>query len=779
MVVVRRCGVSPDSSGEPLNLNKLFPRLTIRSKLTIAFVLLAAIPLLVVAGFATRVKVDQLRDTARWGLDHDVAMARTQVEQALREAEENVAYLARAHLSSALADATPAALAEAGAAAAAFMGFKGSLFQMKLIDGDGALLLVARASGSEAVADNGQASGMYYAYRARSLEPGGQLLLPVELSGRDVGVVKGTVPAVAIVMALWSPSGAFRGAVVGEAYASLLFAALESGSPHLPGVTGLVDQEGFFLYHTERKRDWSSLLAERALVDLPTEFSPDLAAEIMAGHVGTLTADRQILSYAPLSLGSYGMGPLYLYRAVPLSTLEAPVRRFMIWVGAVGVVLATLVLVLAVVAANQFTRPIYQLREAMRRLAAGEPSPALEITTNDELEDLAGEFSGMATSLTDYRHRLEELVTERTRALHETYGELASVLAHSTDAIIGLDVRGRVRVWNRGAETLFGYEAAQVTGRPLDELLRAPGRGASREAAYLKRKLAEQGSVVDFRTERVDSGGRTIPVNLSQSVIRDEDGQPLGYSLVLRDATLQSRLEEQMRRSERLAAASVMATALAHEVNNPLAIIGNRIECMEREVRNTCPDCDLELDLSVLREHTERLMGVTRDLLGLASDDADLSGELELRSLVERVTRLVEATFTGRALHLEVITTPEPVLIQGNEKALETALLNLVLNAADATPADGTVTVELRLAPDAAEVELEVRDTGHGVPVELRERIFEPFFTTKGPRGGTGLGLAVCRTVLERHGGRIRVESENGAGSRFIMAVPIYAEVPA
>jgi PAS domain S-box-containing protein len=760
-----------------VNLNKLFPRLTIRWKLTIAFVLLAALPLVAVAGFATRVKVDQLRATAKSALDHDVAMARTQVEQGLREAEENVAYLARSLLSSALTDSTPSALAEVGRAASSFMSYKRSLFQVKLIDADGALLVVSRGSGSELVPDNGQASGMYYAYRARSLEPGGQLLLPVELSGRDVGV-EGTIPAVAIVMALWSPSGVFRGAVVGEAYASSLFASLESGSPHLPGVTGLVDQEGFFLYHTERKRDWASLLAERAVVDLPTEFSPDLAAEIMAGSVGTLTAERQILSYAPLSLGSFGTGPLYLYRAVPLSTLEEPVRRFILWVGAVGVGLGALVLALAVVAASQFTRPIYRLREAMRLLAAGEPSPALEITTNDELEDLAGEFSGMATALTDYRHRLEELVAERTRALHETYGELASVLAHSTDAIIGLDIRGRVRVWNRGAEALFGYEAAEVTGRALGPLLRVPGREARREAAYLERKLAEEGSVVDFRTERVDRSGRIVPVSLSQSVIRDEAGQTLGYSLILRDATLQSRLEEQMRRSERLAAASVMATALAHEVNNPLAIIGNRIECMEREVRNTCPDCDLELDLSVLREHTERLMGVTRDLLGLASDDAELNGEVELRALVERVVRLVEPTFTARELHLEVIASPAPVTFRGNEKALETAFLNLVLNAADATPADGIVTVEVRLTREGAEAEVEVRDTGHGVPAELRERIFEPFFTTKGPRGGTGLGLAVCRTVLERHGGRIRVEAGDGVGSRFIMAVPIDAAVP-
>jgi two-component system, cell cycle sensor histidine kinase and response regulator CckA len=371
-------------------------------------------------------------------------------------------------------------------------------------------------------------------------------------------------------------------------------------------------------------------------------------------------------------------------------------------------------------------------------------------------------------------------VAERTRALHETYGELASVLDHSADAIIGLDPDRRVRVWNRAAETLFGHTAAEAVGREVDALLCARGGRSKREAAYLERKLAEEGAVVDFRTERIARSGRVVTVSLSQSVIFDEAGEPLGYSLILRDATLQARLEEQMRRSERLAAVSVMATALAHEVNNPLAIIGNRIECMEREVRGRCPDCELEGDLAVLREHAERVVGVTRDLLGLASQDADVTGVVDLEAMVGRVARLVEQTFTVRGVRLEVSCSGGPLpVLHGNEQALETACLNLVLNAADATPPGGAVYLETRFARGGAELELAVRDTGVGVPPELRARIFEPFFTTKGPRGGTGLGLAVCRTVVERHGGSIRVESEDGGGSRFVVALPVLAAVPA
>jgi signal transduction histidine kinase len=173
-------------------------------------------------------------------------------------------------------------------------------------------------------------------------------------------------------------------------------------------------------------------------------------------------------------------------------------------------------------------------------------------------------------------------------------------------------------------------------------------------------------------------------------------------------------------------------------------------------------------------------MGVTRDLLGLASDDADVTGVVDLGAVIARIARLVERTFTVRGVRLEAACGDGALpLLHGNEKALETACLNLVLNAADATPAGGTVRVEARVARGGAELELEVRDTGAGVPAELRERIFEPFFTTKGPRGGTGLGLAVCRTVVERHGGSIRLEVGEGGGSRFVLALPVAAGVPA
>lgn len=784
MVSVQRIGQrhTDADSGVSMNLNKLFPRLTIRAKLAIAFVLIAAVPLTVVAVLAIRVQVDHLRNTTEASLDHDLQIARTQMEDALRGVEENVAYLARSLLAPALDDPTPGTLADAGRYVSPFLEEKPSFHQVSLVDADGSLLLAARAAGSATIYDelleDGQPSGMLYAYRAQSLEPGGHLLLPVELKGRDGGA-KGPVPAVAVVKAVWNADGRFRGAVAGEVHASSLFAALELESPHLPGVTGLVDREGHFLYHSERKRDWATLLASRDEMDLSSEFSPGVATEIMSGRQETAETDGQIVAFAPLSLGNYGTGPLYLFRAVPLEALEGPVRSFLRWVAFTGGGLGALLLGLAVVAANQFTRPIYRLREGMRRLAEGDDPPeTLAVATNDELEDLAVEFTEMGQSLSRYRHRLEELVAERTRALHETYAELANVLAHSADAILGLDLRGRVRIWNRGAEALFGYSEDEARGRHVDTLIHPRGGKAVHEGRFLHQKLQDSGAVLDFRTKRMRKNGEILPVSLSQSVVRGEDGEALGYSLIFRDARPQEKLDDQMRRSERLAAVSVMATALAHEVNNPLAIIGNRIEVIQRELTSRCPGCELEDHLTVLREHASRLTEVTRGLLALASGDEEATGPVDVAAVSERVACLTEQTFSARDLRLDVHLPDEPLLVpEGNERALETVCLNLLLNAADATPAGGAVLLEARPGGREGEVEFEVRDTGAGIPESLRDRIFEPFFTTKGPRGGTGLGLAVCRSVVDRHGGRIRIESEEGAGSRFIVTLPGNAPV--
>lgn len=751
-----------------MNLNKLFPRLSIRAKLAVAFAGLAMVPLALLALVTTEVTLAHLHSVARQTTAHDLETARAETEAVLAELERDVAYLADGVLSEALDAKTPAGRASAERLGRAFLTRTPALFQVKLIDDDGVLVDVLRAVGRTPPApDEREVGGAYYRFRAASLEAGEHLLIPVELRGQPGST---PIPAMAVLVPIRDGRGVVRGAVVGEAYASAVFAGLEAGTPGLTGVTGLVDPDGHFLYHSVRKRDWASLLATRSQLDLASDFSGSESQSILSGRVGMLLASRsRLVAFAPLRLGTPAIRPLILYRAVPLATLEAPIREFLRWVAIVGLVLVAAVLGLAALAANQFTRPIYQLRAGVARLARGASQEPLQIATNDEFEDLAADFSAMAASLSEYRRRLEEALTERTRALQQTHAELTDILAHSADAIIGLDRDGRVRIWNRGAERLFGYGAGEAIGSDVDTLLAPAPSERTAEAAFIRRELEKHGAVVNLPTRRRAKDGRFVPVTLTQTPLCDAGGVACGASLILRDASKQAILDEQMRRSERLAAVSVMAAGLAHELNNPLAVIANRVECIEREVRQRCPHCFFEPDLAVLRQHTGRLTGVAQDLLRFTREGDDTAALLDVGVLAGRIVHLLERTFVGRNVRVEVAVADDLPPVLGSERALETVCMNLLLNAAEAMPAGGAVRVEIRPAAGDEAVELTVSDTGPGISPELQERVFEPFFTTK---RGTGLGLAVCRSVVERHRGRIHVENAAGAGARFVVTLP-------
>jgi len=758
-----------------INVNKLFPRLSIRVKLAIAFALVALGPLAVVSFIGARETVFQIEAMARNTLEHDLEMAETETALSLSSAEGHMNLIANVVLGPLLRDGAipPRERLDAEHVVKTLLATEPALYQVKLIDADGRYRLLVRASGPPLDAEE-MDGGEYYAWRASSLRPHTRLLFAVEVAGPEEPGLRKPIPAVAILFPVYAPNGEFRGAVVGEAYASALFSHLDHASAGFGGITGLVDGDGHFLYHSLRKRDWATLLAARDRLSVRSDFPADVASAIISGRTGTLmTPDRELVSFRPLSLGTPSRARLSLYRVVPIATVAAPARSFVLLVlGAAGLA-ALLVLGLAMLAANEFTKPIFRIRDAAWQLARNEPVRQLNVKTNDEFEDLANDFARVAERVARHRAQREALIAERTRLLEHTHAELADILKHSADGIIGLDPSGVVTIWNDGAERLLGYPASEAIGREINAVLRPSGERARREQVVMRRELERERAVVNFLTEVLAKDGTPIQISLTATLIAGADGGALGSSLIVRDNRLQSRLEDQMRRSERLAAISVMAAGLAHEINNPLAIIGNRIECMQRDVRDKWSDTLLAADLDVLQQHVARLRELTTSLLRFARDDRGEAGPVALGALAESTVALLHRTMAMRRLHLQLHIKPGVPDVIGYEKAIETVIVNLLLNAADATPPDGTVTLSIRCSADGEAVEIEVRDTGHGLAPELRERVFDPFFTTKGPGHGTGLGLTVCRSIVDRHGGVIVVDTPPDGGCRFVVTIPL------
>jgi len=747
-----------------MNVNRLFSRLPIRAKLTIAFVALAVAPLLLVAGLTVRFTIINLVGFGQETLVHDVVTAGQQTEQVLERVARDAQYVARSM--------GPGMLAGRGATTEGlvqdFLRQATAFYQFRFLDSDGEQVAVNRAdSGIRAGRERG-GGGQYYALRSATLGPGDYALQPVEIPIGGGDDVIGVLPVVAVIVPMFDGSRRI-GTLVGEAYASLVFRRIEDGTPSFAGTTGLVDAEGLMLFHSTDKRSWTSLTAMTSDSVVAHDLGTDPGA-LRGWAAGAVRVDDHVVAVTPLVLANSGVPPLYLYRVVPLSAFYAPVREFLTWVVVVGSAVVGLVMVLARLGARQFTGPILRLRRRVADVASGRTPPPASITTNDELEDLAHDFDAMALALADARRQLE-------RALATTAAELGDIIAHSADAIIGVDADDRIRVWNRGAEELFGWPADDAVGRDAEALLAPPDGIPVSEQRYVRRELRRRGAVVNLLTRRRHRDGRLLAVSLTRTTLANADG-PVGASLILRDAEGQARLMDQMRRSERLAATSLMAASLAHEINNPLGILANRIELMRRDAADRKADVQLRRDLDVVHEHVERLQRLTQDLLRFAREDDDETGEpVPLDEVAARVLRLVESSFVARNVTMQVaVPAPAPLMPAGG-RALETVLVNLVLNAADAMPEGGEITIGGAVADE--EVLIWVEDTGPGIPSELRERIFEPFYTTKRSGKGTGLGLAVCRGVMERTGGRIWVEDGSAGGARFVLRVPapVAAEV--
>lgn len=344
---------------------------------------------------------------------------------------------------------------------------------------------------------------------------------------------------------------------------------------------------------------------------------------------------------------------------------------------------------------------------------------------------------------------------------------LLSAIRNGNDAVFALDRQNTVRFWNRGAEVLFGLTIAEAIGRPVHDVF-GPMPAPTLEiftpddlhAALANREL-----------EVVLRDGRSAWVELSRTPLLDGSGRPNGFSFVVRDVTERRRAAEKMASAERLSAVGNMAAALAHEIGTPLGVISNNAEFLLLDLETDDPRRE---DLEVMLREAERIGGLVRDLLEFARPEKPEMEELAVESVLERVERLVRHSARKQNTELVLMTGEDLPTIHGDANQLEQVVLNLTMNALQALKQDGRRQgrVELRLDRDGDGVALRVVDDGPGVPAEAMETIFHPFFTTK--PNGTGLGLAVCKRIVEDHRGHLSVARAESGGAAFLVWLPAH-----
>ena len=364
-----------------------------------------------------------------------------------------------------------------------------------------------------------------------------------------------------------------------------------------------------------------------------------------------------------------------------------------------------------------------------------------------------------------------------TRALRETNQVLEALIEASPLAIWVLNPDGTLRMWNAAAERVFGWQRDEVIGRPLPT--------ASGEQSHGFRTLLDQAlqghARLGLELEERRKDGALVGLSASTAPLRDANGAIIGVIALAEDITQRKLLEDQLRQAQKLEAIGGLAGGIAHDFNNLLTVIGGRshIAAMGLE-----PDDPTRTHLDLISQTVDRAAGLTRQLLAFSRRQVLQARVLELAEVVDGIRPMLRRLI-GEDLELATACDPGLWRVRADPSQIEQVILNLIVNARDAMPDGGRLTIECRNAPlDAGYAQthagvapgdyvmLAVTDTGHGMDAATRAQIFQPFFTTKEPGKGTGLGLATVYGIVKQSGGHVWVYSEVGHGTSFKIYLP-------
>jgi len=369
------------------------------------------------------------------------------------------------------------------------------------------------------------------------------------------------------------------------------------------------------------------------------------------------------------------------------------------------------------------------------------------------------------------------------RGGRESEARQGAILEAAQDAIITMDQQLNIREFNPAAEQMFGYARIDILGRNVELLLPAPEREQHLKALneYMttgRGMLA--GRQLELRGQRADS--TDFPLELTVARIgADSRAVITGF---FRDITERRALEEQLRQSQKLEAIGRLAGGVAHDFNNILMSIMGAADLILMQLAH---DDSARDEAAEIKQSVDRGAGLTRQLLAFSRRQATRSRLFALGDVVRGMDTMLRRLI-GPEVEFEIVSSPQPLTIHADSGQVEQVVLNLVVNARDAMPNGGRVTVrveevELDETTAAGFVEgkpgmyarLSVADTGHGIDEATRATLFEPFFTTKEQGKGTGLGLSIVYGIVRQSGGYITVVSEPGRGATFLIYFPIAA----
>jgi two-component system sensor histidine kinase HydH len=346
------------------------------------------------------------------------------------------------------------------------------------------------------------------------------------------------------------------------------------------------------------------------------------------------------------------------------------------------------------------------------------------------------------------------------KSLQDTSAIKDQVVTSLPVGLIATDKDGKIAFYNSAAERITGLDLAQARGKEPDSVL-------PRHLCGLKESLDLGESINEKEMECEFTENKIVPVSISASKIINEEGQFVGQVLIIRDLGEVRRLQDEIRRKEKLAAIGGLAAGVAHEIRNPLSSIKGIASYYKSKFEDGSEDKEMA---GVMIEEVDRLSRVISELLEFARP-TKLNRKLsDMNELLKHSTRLVEQEAAAKKVDIQLNLTSESIEADVDPDRLTQCFLNLFLNALQAMESGGRLTVSSSTGANG-NVAIDIKDNGSGISAEDLSKIFDPYFTTK-PKG-TGLGLAIVHKIIEAHQGQIKVRSTIGQGTVFSIALPL------
>jgi PAS domain S-box-containing protein len=384
----------------------------------------------------------------------------------------------------------------------------------------------------------------------------------------------------------------------------------------------------------------------------------------------------------------------------------------------------------------------------------------------DEMGVVVG-YEGLMIDISE-RKRME-------KELREANEFLTNLIESSVDGIIAADREGKVLIFNRGAENILGYKPEEVVGKIDISSIYPPGVAKVVMQKLRSHEFGGVGKLSSFPLLLRRKDGELIECDLSASLIYNEAGKGVVSVGIFKDLRERLGIERELRstreallQAEKLAAMGRLTSQIAHELNNPIYGIMNTLELLKSEVP---PESKRRRILDLSLSETVRLSEMLRSMLSFSKPEEEKKIPTNINELIEGILLVMEKQMREANIRVTMVFPKDLPEIMASTNQIRQVMLNMIKNGKESMPLGGTLNI--RTMRSDGNVIIIIRDTGIGIPAEIRDKIFDAFFTTKQKVKGVGLGLSVCYGIIKDHGGDIKVESEIGKGTHFIITLPV------